>query len=433
MPFVFDVRPFRWRRVVPRVMVALLAAVAVPSYAAAHSAPAQSQTTLHTSANLVVLDVTVSDARHDAVHHLAATDFTVLEDGKPQTVTVFEEHGAGSPAPAPLAHAPRLAPGAFTNESAAPQDGALNILMFDQLNTPATAQADVRAQVLQYLRDAPAGTRMAIFSLTTELKLLQGFTTNPELLRALVEGKKGNPGASAVMNDPIHGGGDQPGSDDAYIDNMRALLNQVASENGSASMAAAMESLQQFESFQQSLQLQIRVHYTLDALNQLAHALSGLPGRKNLIWFSGSFPLSILPDPDLPGPLCRYGFAGGRIQGDHRSAVARPGFGLSHRRARRHAPSPSWTRRTPEANTQTRATRTPSTRTRPISLTKLPASTTPCLGDGRSNRRRGVSEHQWVEGGGGAGRQRRVELLHRGVHAHGSQVERQIPQDPGEA
>ncbi len=307
MPFVFDVRPFRWRRVVPRVMVALLAAVAVPSYAAAHSAPAQSQTTLHTSANLVVLDVTVSDARHDAVHHLAATDFTVLEDGKPQTVTVFEEHGAGSPAPAPLAHAPRLAPGAFTNESAAPQDGALNILMFDQLNTPATAQADVRAQVLQYLRDAPAGTRMAIFSLTTELKLLQGFTTNPELLRALVEGKKGNPGASAVMNDPIHGGGDQPGSDDAYIDNMRALLNQVASENGSASMAAAMESLQQFESFQQSLQLQIRVHYTLDALNQLAHALSGLPGRKNLIWFSGSFPLSILPDPDLPDPFADTG------------------------------------------------------------------------------------------------------------------------------
>jgi hypothetical protein len=28
-----------------------------------------------------------------------------------------------------------------------------------------------------------------------------------------------------------------------------------------------------------------------------------LPGRKNLIWFSGSFPINILPDPDIPGPF----------------------------------------------------------------------------------------------------------------------------------
>lgn len=303
MPFLVEMRRFRRRRVVPILSAAFLAAVA-SSHTGAQSTPAQPQTTIRTNADLVVLDVTVSDGQQNPVHHLAATDFTVLENGKPQTVTAFEEHEAGSPAPLPPA--PRLAPGAFTNESAAPQEGTLNILLFDQLNTPTTAQADVRAQVLQYLKEAPGGTRMAIFSLTTELKLLQGFTTNPDLLRALVEGKKGNSGASAVMNDPTHGGGDQPGSDDTYTNNMRAMLNQAVSPNNpgaAANMAAAMVSLQQFESFQQSLQLQIRVHYTLDALNQLAHALSGLPGRKNLIWFSGSFPLSILPEPGLPDPF----------------------------------------------------------------------------------------------------------------------------------
>ena len=310
MPFVFDVRPFRLRRVVPGVMVAFLAAVAVPSYTAAQSSPAPSQATIRTSANLVVLDVTVTDGQKNPVHHLAATDFTVLENGKPQTVTVFEEHVAGSPAPAPSAPAPSLAPGSFTNDSAPTQSGTLNILLLDQLNTPSTAQADVREQVLKYLKNARPGTRMAIFSLTTELRLLQGFTTNPDLLRALVESRKGNSGASAVMNDSIHGGGDQPGSDDAYTNNIRAALNQAVSPNNAAAaanMAAASVSLQQFESFQQSLQLQIRVHYTLDALNELAHALSGLPGRKNLIWFSGSFPLSILPDPDLPDPFADLG------------------------------------------------------------------------------------------------------------------------------
>ena len=40
-------------------------------------------------------------------------------------------------------------------------------------------------------------------------------------------------------------------------------------------------------------------------MNQLARYLSSIPGRKNLIWFSGSFPISILPDTtgNLPDPF----------------------------------------------------------------------------------------------------------------------------------
>jgi hypothetical protein len=37
----------------------------------------------------------------------------------------------------------------------------------------------------------------------------------------------------------------------------------------------------------------------LDAFNLLAHYLSNFPGRKNLIWFSGSFPINVLPNPNL--------------------------------------------------------------------------------------------------------------------------------------
>jgi len=31
----------------------------------------------------------------------------------------------------------------------------------------------------------------------------------------------------------------------------------------------------------------------------LARYLANIPGRKNLVWFSGSFPVSVLPDPSL--------------------------------------------------------------------------------------------------------------------------------------
>jgi hypothetical protein len=38
---------------------------------------------------------------------------------------------------------------------------------------------------------------------------------------------------------------------------------------------------------------------TLEALTQLAQYLTAVPGRKNLIWFSGSFPVALWPDPNL--------------------------------------------------------------------------------------------------------------------------------------
>ena len=255
---------------------------------------AQPATTLHANADLAVVDVVVSDDRSNPVRHLTPADFTVFEDGKPQTLKVFEEHAA-SAQPQSLAPAPKLGLGRFTNYSPVPENGALNILLFDKLNTPLNAQTEVRDQVLQYLKEAQPGTRMAIFSLTTELKLLQGFTSDPELLHALVVGKKGNQGASPLMNNAIIG--DQPGADDPTMD---ALTDALGNDPDAATIQA---DLQQFEAEQLSFQLQLRQRYTLDALNQLARYMSNLPGRKNLIWFSGSFPISILPDADLQNPF----------------------------------------------------------------------------------------------------------------------------------
>jgi VWFA-related protein len=246
-------------------------------------------TTIRTSSDLVVVDVVASDSQQNPVHKLTAADFTLLEDGKPQTVKIFEEHQTQPLAPLPPA--PKLDPGIFTNYSIAPANGALNILLLDKLNTPMDAQSVVRDQVLKFLKEVHPGTRIAIFSLTIDLKLLQGFTTNPELLRALVEGKKGSQGASPLMNNAMEG--DQPGADDPMYDMDADMLGN------DPSAAIILANLQEFEVDQQSFQLQLRARYTMDALNQLARYMSALPGRKNLIWFSGSFPVNILPDPDI--------------------------------------------------------------------------------------------------------------------------------------
>ncbi len=270
--------------------------VLIPVSAAGQTAaaPTESTTTIHANTDLVVVDVVAADAQQNPVHHLAAGDFTILEDGKPQTVKVFEEHALAPAAPMPPM--PKFEPGIFTNYSPAPQNGALNILLFDKLNTPLDAQSVVRDQVLKYLKEALPGTRMAIFTLTTRLSLLQGFTSDPELLRSLVASKKGSQGASPLMDNPMRG--DQPGADDPMMD----MAADVLGNDPSASMILA--NIQQFEAETQSYQLQLRQRYTLDAFNQLARYMSMLPGRKNLIWFSGSFPINILPDPDLQKSVC---------------------------------------------------------------------------------------------------------------------------------
>ena len=264
----------------------------IPTVVAGQSAQEQPAATLRTFSSLVVVDVVVTDAHQNPVHQLTTNDFTVLEDGRPQAVKVFEEHADGETAnPVPE---PRPSSGASTNESQVSNAGPLNIILLDKLNTPMEVQPYVHDQLLEYLKKPHSGTRTAIFGLTTQLRLLQGFTADPEVLRAAANEKKAGPRGSALLHDPMKG--DAPGAYDS--------LSSGTVGNTPAGQAAKAE-LEKFAAKMGNQQLQMRIRYTLDGLNQLGRYLSQLPGRKNLIWFSGSFPVSILPDvnPKNPNPF----------------------------------------------------------------------------------------------------------------------------------
>lgn len=168
-----------------------------PLHATGQSESAGPAFTLRANTNLVVEDIVVTDEHGNPIHNLTGSDFTILENGQSQAVKSFAEHTAVTPAPLPPL--PKLPPGTFTNESVTPTDGTLNILLFDKLNTPMDAQSTVTGEVLKYLKNPSTGGRTAIFTLTTQLKLLQGFTSDPAVLRALVEGKKVLPGESSLM------------------------------------------------------------------------------------------------------------------------------------------------------------------------------------------------------------------------------------------
>lgn len=248
--------------------------------------------TLKAAAQLVVVDVVATDSSQRPIHGLKASDFALTESGIPQVIKNFEEHTAPTTADATkFAAMPALPPGIFTNFTPTPANGAVNLILLDTLNTPMRDQSYVRQQFLAYLKATPPGTRIAIFGLTTRLILLQGFTSDPELLRRVME--KGRSKGSPLLDDQVGGGG---------IQNSQADTLEDMEIPGTEEMVANMR---QFEAQQQSFQLQLRAKYTLDAMSQIAHYVAAIPGRKNLIWFSGSFPIDVLPDTtgNLPDPF----------------------------------------------------------------------------------------------------------------------------------
>jgi VWFA-related protein len=175
---------------------------------------------------------------------------------------------------------PHFPPGIFSNFAPTPVASSVNILLLDALNTPMQDQMYVRNQLLNYVQHEPAGTRVAIFGLGSRLRMLQGFTSDPEVLKAAVLRQNGQ--ASPLLTDNVGGGASQTD------------VNQ-ASNLGLGLPPDVEANLQLLASQITTAQVSNRVTITLEAMNELGRYLANIPGRKNLIWFSGSFPLDLLP------------------------------------------------------------------------------------------------------------------------------------------
>jgi VWFA-related protein len=274
--------------------LALLALVATPgSSQTAPPAADASTTTLKTKARLVLVDVVVTTDKGDPVTGLQKKDFEVFEDGKPQTISTFEEHRG---APITQIQMPPLPPHVFTNFPLVQAADSVNIILLDALNTPARDQVYVRSQMLKYLKTIPPGTRVAIFTLASQLRMLQGVTTDStELLAALNSTNK-------IQESPLLASDAENDANQHRIDFLIQESQGPPPKNLAMAAVDPIQAAKQFIADTAAFQTQQRIAITLEAMQQLARYLSGVPGRKNLIWFSGSFPTAIFSDPDLPDP-----------------------------------------------------------------------------------------------------------------------------------
>ena len=269
---------------------------------------ADSVATFKASARLVQVDVSVADKDGRPLQGLKASDFTVLENGKPQQIRVFESHAPAvvaenTPALAPVS----LPPHTFTNRTPLPVDNTVSILLFDLLNTPDRDQAYARAQFLKFLKDMPRGRNVALFVLTTQLHMLQGFTDDSGTLAKTVEKLLRDRSlllTTSMENQQNEGEIEETGRLAAPDSNIPA---QAAGGGGPTSMAQALggaevgtgfdpghvQARKQSNAAMESARIDLRIGGTLKALDEIAHAVAGYSGRKNLMWLSGGFPIHI--------------------------------------------------------------------------------------------------------------------------------------------
>jgi VWFA-related protein len=262
------------------LVLACAVTAGVPQAANPSSAQEADSPTLKVQTRLVMVDVVARDKSGKVVSGLAADDFKLLENGKPQKISVFtfEHPGVESAAGAP---GPARAPNTFDNKPHF-RAGALNVILVDALNTTFLNQAYVRVEMVKFLEKLPPGQPIAIYTMGRKLRLLQDFTTDLDQLKGVIRAMRGE--SSHVLQDP-NGTSEVP-----------MTLTGIADQQAAEVAPQLRAQIQDFADQTVSNQTDERIGYTMGALMSLARMLAGYPGRKNLIWLSESVPIGIYPD-----------------------------------------------------------------------------------------------------------------------------------------
>ena len=190
--------------------------------------------TFSSNTNLVIIDANVRDRSGKVIPDLKQSDFTLLEDGKPQTISVFEFQKlegdtllppvpaikpvapgpAGTPPPAPR----RAVPGAPSTATAAPviryQDRRLVAMLFDFSSMQIPEQSRIQQAALKFVHEQmkPADVVAILSASTGPLKIVQDFTDDKDRLEEVIKSFQIG-AASELAGVSGNGGDDTTGAD----------------------------------------------------------------------------------------------------------------------------------------------------------------------------------------------------------------------------
>lgn len=234
---------------------------------------------IRVSTRLVQVDVIVRD-KNGPVADLTKDDFVLLDRGKPQGISLFSVE-SGNPEKHLLQPLPQ------NTFSDLPQYGAsaprsLTIVLLDNLNTLSGsaplpyettpfwledhALANAKQRLIEFLKQADARDRIAIYGLTQSLHVLCDFTCDREQLLSVVSKYDVTSHTQRDTAEPGNFHTPVPGE-------FNGQLDEEAQE-----LAA--------------LNNQARAQTTMAALSAITAHVADIPGRKNLLWLTANLPFS---------------------------------------------------------------------------------------------------------------------------------------------
>jgi VWFA-related protein len=236
----------------------------------------------------VLVPVVVTNKEGKAVTGLKTDDFQVQENGKDQKLASIEEI---KPSATPLSLA--AVPGnEITNQTSVDTTPRrLVIIALDLVNTPFLDQTRARQAIIDHLSEAiePDCLYQLVAIGNNGVQVLHDYTQETAPLVAALK--------AVGSRFPINNGVDAE------------AIRNVSTDPGATSVVAIFATPQggpDFASLQKFVAAGAEQAYaqrqaadaatsTLQAFLQIAQRASGLPGRKSLIWITGSFPFSIDP------------------------------------------------------------------------------------------------------------------------------------------
>jgi VWFA-related protein len=191
--------------------------------------------TLQVYSRLVLVDVTVTDAKGMPVRGLTRAQFHIYDDKRPQQISSFEEHAAD---PKARDESTSQAAGLYSNDFLI-HPPRVNVILIDTNTIDLPEQTQLYDQLRRFIGELPPTEPVAIYHRWGDYTmLLQNFTANHEQLQAAVR--------RAIPRLPIPGAA-------SYRDR--------------------------------------------DTLKQMLTYIGQVPGRKNVLWFSSGSNLFLRPDP----------------------------------------------------------------------------------------------------------------------------------------
>lgn len=239
----------------------LLSSLLTASFAQEVSQPGEatsnSEYRIRVNSDLVLVNVSVRDKHGNPVRNLKQSDFTVLEDGKPQQVRSFDiedvqRYVQNGPAQTEVQSAPP-ATNLLTGSRAKPEnvrDRRLIVMLFDLSNMEPDELDRASRSAQNFIdRQMTPADLVAVVSFSNSLEINQDFTSDRRLLLTAIRRMQGIEG-QGLEQGPIGSAEGQPDQGEAYTedDTEYNIFNTDLRLQAIASLSKALQSIDQKKS-----------------------------------------------------------------------------------------------------------------------------------------------------------------------------------------